>query len=115
MYTARNIKNQHNCFVLFEHLKDTPFIILDTETTGLHPDKDYIVELAAVKHQVIDCKLQKIAQIDFYLCPPFKMDEKVIAIHGITNEFLQDKPTEKELFPDILKFLEKTRFLLDTI
>lgn len=35
MYTTRNIKNQYNCLVLFQNLGSTPFIIFDTETTGI--------------------------------------------------------------------------------
>lgn len=104
MYTARNIKNQHNCIFLFEKLKNVPFIIFDTETTGLHPDKDYIVELSAIKYEIINCELYEIEKIDYYICPPITMDEKVIAIHGITNEFLEAQPTEQELFPQIYKF-----------
>lgn len=112
MYTARNIKNQHNCLVLFQNLGSTPFIIFDTETTGIDFEKDYIVELAAIKYQIVDHTLKELKQIDLYIRPPKNMDEKVIAIHGISNEFLHNKPTETEVFSSIQDFFGEQPILV---
>lgn len=106
-YRARNTVNEQKLLHLFDESYDgNQIIIFDTETTGIHPNEDYIVELAAIKVVLIHHSIHTESKymMDWYLRPPVLMEKKVIAIHGITNEFLQDKPTEKDLFPEIHAF-----------
>ena len=76
-------------------------IFLDTETTGLYPAQGHrIIEIAGV--EVVN---RRITQNHFhvYLNPDREIDPAAQEVHGITLEFLQDKPR----FPDIVdEFLD---------
>ena len=62
------------------------YIVLDTETTGLKKN-DHVVELGA--HEIIDGKLTG-GQFHIYIKPRLQMEEIVIRIHQITNNFYND-------------------------
>ncbi len=81
-----------------------PFIIYDLETTGKKKDTDRIVQLSANRYEVRAGAYQLVDSINIYMKPPFPMEQSVVDIHGITNEFLKDKPREDEVFPVIYKF-----------
>ncbi len=76
-------------------------IVLDTETTGLDPASDHrIIEIGCVEI----CNRRVTGRTwHRYLNPDRKIDEGAIAVHGIRNEDLADKPR----FPDVAdEFLE---------
>ena len=77
------------------------FIAFDTETTGLDPDKDCIVELGAVvfEHGVPTETFQS------YVNPKVSIPEEVSALNHITNEMMQAAPTEEIIYPEFMKFL----------
>lgn len=105
MYYARNSYNKRCCMALMQKCIGRTFIVFDTETTGINKEKDYIVEFAAMKYIVKNSQVPElIDKIDLYMRPPFLMDQKVIDIHGITNEFLMDKPNEKDCIQKIEDF-----------
>ena len=62
------------------------YIVLDTETTGLKKN-DHIVELGA--HEILDGKLTG-SQFHIYIKPRLQMEEIVIKIHQITNDYYKD-------------------------
>ena len=66
--------------------KQGRYIVLDTETTGLKKN-DHVVELGA--HEIVDGKLTGI-QYHIYIKPRIQMDEIVIKIHQITNNYYND-------------------------
>ena len=78
-------------------------IVFDTETTGLDPAQGHkIVEIGCVElinHTPTGRTFQE------YLNPERLMDEEVIAVHGITNEFVKDKPTFKEVADKFIEFI----------
>lgn len=80
-------------------------VVFDTETTGLSAATDRVVEFGAIKFAVVDGNLFEMDKIDVYIKPPFSMPEKASAVNGITDEFLADKPSEDEVFPEIEKFM----------
>lgn len=86
-------------------MEHRPIIVYDTETTGRSSKVDRIVEFSANRYEVVDGIYQLAASIDLYMKPPFHMSQYVIDIHGITNEFLEDKPSEKDVFETIRNFL----------
>ena len=81
-----------------------PFIVYDLETTGKKKDVDRVVQFSANRYEVIDGIYQMVSSIDLYIKPPFLMEQAVVDIHGITNEFLADKPREEDVFPAIYEF-----------
>lgn len=80
-------------------------IFLDTETTGLyHTQGHRVIEIAAV--EVVNRRLTK-HHFHHYLNPDREIDQGAQEVHGISLEFLQDKPH----FPDIAK--ELIEFIAD--
>ena len=78
-------------------------IILDTETTGLEPEKGHrIIEIGALEMQ--DRQLTG-KSFHCYLHPDREIDEGAMEVHGITLEFLQDKPRFSEVCDDFLAFV----------
>ena len=81
-------------------------IFLDTETTGLyHAQGHRVIEIAAV--EVLNRRLTK-HHFHYYLNPDREIDQGAQEVHGISLEFLQDKPR----FPDIAK--ELVAFIADS-
>lgn len=77
-------------------------IILDTETTGLKPNIDKIVEIGCIKlrdYKVVETYHQ-------YINPECKIPLNATNIHGITDEFVKDMPFFKNIAQDFLNFIE---------
>jgi DNA polymerase III subunit epsilon len=78
-------------------------IMLDTETTGLSPSTgDRIVELGCV--ELLNRKLTGNNK-HYYLNPERESDEGALRVHGLTTEFLSDKPKFAEIADDFLAYI----------
>lgn len=78
-------------------------IFLDTETTGLyHAQGHRIIEIAGV--ELINRRLTN-NHFHVYLNPDREIDEAAQEVHGITLEFLQDKPRFPDIVDDFLQFV----------
>ena len=78
-------------------------IVLDTETTGLSPDNgDRIVEIGCVE-LINHVPTNNTFQV--YLNPEKDMDPGAEKVHGLTNEFLLDKPKFIEIADSFLEFI----------
>ena len=78
-------------------------IILDTETTGLDPKAGHrIIEIGGV--ELVDRRFTG-RHLHFYINPEREVEAGALQVHGITNEFLQDKPTFKALLVEVMEFL----------
>ena len=78
-------------------------IVLDTETTGLSPDNgDRIVEIGCVE-LINHVPTNNTYQV--YLNPEKDMDPGAEKVHGLTNEFLLDKPKFIEIADSFLEFI----------
>ncbi len=79
-------------------------IIFDTETTGLnHTQGDRVLEVAFI--EIVDKK--KTGRIlHHYFNPEKKITEESTNIHGLTNEFLSDKPKFSEIADELWTFIE---------
>lgn len=85
-------------------------IVLDTETTGLEPAEGHrIIEIGCV--ELVNRRLTE-RRFHCYLQPDREIDEGAAAVHGITNEFLQDKPRFAEVAEELLGFLEGAELLV---
>ena len=76
-------------------------IVLDTETTGLDYTRERIVEFAAVRLE--NGKITK--EYQTLINPQQHIRKSSIAIHGITQDMVEDAPTEEEALPKILDFI----------
>ena len=85
-------------------------IILDTETTGLSADAgDRIIELGCV--EMVARKLTG-RNLHFYFNPDRDSHEEALRVHGISNEFLRDKPRFAELADEIVTYLEGAELII---
>ncbi len=85
-------------------------IILDTETTGLdHKQGHRIVEIAAV--ELINRRLTG-NYFHYYLNPERDSDEGALQVHGLTAEFLQDKPKFIEISKEFLSFMSDAELII---
>ncbi len=82
-------------------------IVLDTETTGLDPATgDRVVEIGALElfnHLPTGKRFHK------YLNPQRDMPTEAFAVHGLSNEFLADKPLFAEVFEEFEEFIKEDR------
>ena len=78
-------------------------IVLDTETTGLETSQDHrIIEIGCV--ELVNRKLTG-NHYHQYINPQRKVDEGAMQVHGITDEFLEDKPLFENIVDEFLAFV----------
>ena len=85
-------------------------IVLDTETTGLSAEGgDRIIELGCV--ELVNRKLTG-NNLHLYFNPGRDSHEDALKVHGISNEFLRDKPKFAEMAEDIVRYLEGAEVII---
>lgn len=85
-------------------------IFLDTETTGLSADNgDRIIEIGCV--ELFNRKLTGNNK-HFYLNPGRDSHEEALKVHGITTEFLKDKPKFEAVVEDLLEYLQGSEVII---
>ena len=85
-------------------------VVLDTETTGLNPyNGDRIVEIGAL--ELINNELTG-RKFHYYINPEREMPEEAYRIHGISTEFLKDKPLFKDIVQEFLEFIEDAKLVI---
>ncbi len=85
-------------------------IFLDTETTGLSAaNGDRIIEIGCV--ELVNRKLTG-NNLHFYLNPERDSHEDAMKVHGISNEFLRDKPKFGQVADDILQYLNGAEIII---
>jgi DNA polymerase-3 subunit epsilon len=85
-------------------------IVLDTETTGLSAENgDRIIEIGCV--ELLGRKLTGNNR-HFYLNPERDSHEDALKVHGISNEFLQDKPKFPAIADELLAYLEGAEVII---
>ena len=79
-------------------------IFLDTETTGLSPDSgDRVIEIGCI--EMVNRRLTG-NNLHFYLNPQRRSHEDAVKIHGLTDEFLADKPLFATVAEELLAYLK---------
>ena len=85
-------------------------IVLDTETTGLEPSQGHrIIEIGCVElinRRRTDHRFQR------YLQPDREIDEGALAVHGITNALLADKPRFSDVVEEFLAFIRNAELII---
>ena len=85
-------------------------IVLDTETTGLSAEGgDRIIEIGCV--ELLNRKLSG-NNLHFYLNPERDSHEDALKVHGISNEFLRDKPKFASIADQLLDYLKDAELII---
>ncbi len=85
-------------------------VVLDTETTGLEPSQGHrIIEIGCV--ELIDRRLTG-NNFHVYLQPDREIDAGAIEVHGITNEFLADKPRFADVAEELIDYLRGAEVII---
>ena len=85
-------------------------IILDTETTGLDPNLGHrVIELAAV--EIVDRRLTG-NHFHRYVNPERASDEGALQVHGLSEEFLRDKPKFRDIVNELLDFVSGAELVI---
>lgn len=85
-------------------------IILDTETSGLRiRDGHRIIEIGCVE---LKNKTRTGQYYQVYVNPQREIDAEAMRIHGISNEFLRDKPSFSQIAREFLAFIGNSRLVI---
>ncbi len=85
-------------------------IVLDTETTGLNPRTgDRVIEIGCV--EMVNRKLTG-NNFHVYINPERDSDPRALEIHGLTTEFLSDKPRFAEIAQSMMEYLQGAELII---
>jgi DNA polymerase-3 subunit epsilon len=85
-------------------------IVLDTETTGINPKEGHrIIEIGCV--EMVNRRFTQ-NRFHVHLNPEREIDAGAIEVHGITNEFLRDKPKFKDIVDDFMAFTRDAELII---
>ena len=85
-----------------QQLSKVEFVVLDTETTGLRPGPDRVIELAGVRlrgGEVVDA-------FSSLVNPGRRLPTFIVQFTGITSEMVAKAPFAREVLPDFLSFID---------
>ncbi|WP_207062091.1 DNA polymerase III subunit epsilon [Motiliproteus sp. SC1-56] len=85
-------------------------IVLDTETTGIEPSQGHrIIEIGCV--EMVGRKLTG-RTYHQYINPDREVEAEAISVHGITNEYLADKPRFTEIVDEFIEFIRGAELII---
>ena len=84
-------------------------IFLDTETTGLSPENDKIVEIACVETSGLIPTKRVFHKI---INPKKKVSEEAFKVHGFSDDFLSTKPTFSQISDEFLSFIKEKKIII---
>jgi len=85
-------------------------IVLDTETTGLEPEEGHrIIEIGCL--ELIDRRLSG-RQFHRYINPERSVESDALGVHGLSDEFLADKPRFVEVAEEFMDFIRGAELLI---
>ncbi|EKD54126.1 MAG: DNA polymerase III, epsilon chain [uncultured bacterium] len=85
-------------------------IVLDTETTGLQIEEGHrIIEIGCI--ELINRKLTG-KRYHQYINPERPIEEEALAIHGITEDFLKNKPPFREIAKEFIEFITNAELII---
>jgi len=78
-------------------------IVFDTETTGMDPfTGDRVIEIGAIE---LVNHLPSGKTLQLYINPERDVPAEATAVHGITNDFLKDKPVFSQVYSEFIEFI----------
>jgi DNA polymerase-3 subunit epsilon len=85
-------------------------VVLDTETTGMDPAEGHrLIEIGCVE---LTNHLPTGNFLHLYINPERDVPAEAVAVHGITEEFLAEKPCFSEVFKEFLDFIEGAHLVI---
>ncbi len=85
-------------------------VVLDTETTGLDPGLGHrVIEIGAV--EILNRQITG-EVFHVYLNPERDIDPGAVEVHGLTREFLSDKPVFRDVADDLLRFIADAELVI---
>ena len=85
-------------------------VVLDTETTGLEPERGHrVIEVGAV--EIVDRRLTG-RHLQLYMNPEREIDDAAFEIHGLDANALADKPKFAEVVGEFLQFVEDAEVII---
>jgi len=85
-------------------------IVLDTETTGLDPNQGHrVIEIGCIE---LFNRRPTGKNLHYYLQPERAIDAGAIAVHGITDTFLKDKPKFAQIADELILFLKGAELVI---
>jgi DNA polymerase-3 subunit epsilon len=84
-------------------------VILDTETTGLSFNSDKIIEIACIE---LKNQIPTKNKFHTFINPEMDISDGAYQTHGITRQFLRDKPTFKDIAKDFLNFIKDSKLII---
>ena len=85
-------------------------LVLDTETTGLnHEEGHRLVEIGIIE---LENHIPTGGYFHYYLNPERASDKRAEEIHGLTNEFLKDKPKFSDIAEEFLEFISNSKIII---
>lgn len=85
-------------------------VVLDTETTGLEASEGHrVIEVGCV--ELVNRRLTQ-NRFHFYLNPEREIDPGAVEVHGLTTQFLADKPRFAEIADDLRAYLEGAELII---
>ena len=106
-----NNSNNNNTTPDYEKKKEKEkerCIVLDTETTGLSPSKDRIIEIGAI--ELINGKRTS-NTFNKYINPQVSLSKKITDLTGITDDILVDKPIFKDIVNEFLEWVGDSKII----
>jgi len=85
-------------------------VVLDTETTGLEPERGHrVIEIGCIE---LLNRRPSGKTWHRYLCPDRKIDDAAVEVHGLTDEFLSDKPRFEEIVDEFVLFVKGSELII---
>lgn len=85
-------------------------VVLDTETTGISPESGHrVIEIGCV--ELINRRLTG-RHFQVYINPEREVDAGAYKVHGISSEFLQDKPLFKSILNELIDFISGAEVII---
>ena len=90
-------------------MNDLRQIVLDTETTGLNPASDRIVEIGCV--ELLNRRLTHV-NYHQYINPQMAMPLGAYEVHGLDDEFLSDKPVFESIYSEFIQYVSGAQLII---
>jgi len=84
-------------------------VLLDTETTGLSSVNDKIIEIACIE---IEDHIPTGKKFHVFLNPEMEISQGAYDTHGISKEFLKDKPKFNDVAKDFIRFIDGKKLVI---